>query len=271
MAQNKNLEWNSEVYHRVSNPQFEWGKKVLDRLKLKGDETVMDAGCGTGRLTAELLERLPHGRVLAVDVSRNMLQKAEEFLKPRFNGRVRCVEADLANLPFEAECDGVFSTAAFHWVKDHDAMFRGLARALKPGGWIEAQAGGRGNLDDVHRRVLDFLERGEYEGFFENWDDPWEFPSPETTTRRMLQAGFVDAEAWLEPAAFRLQGRDQYRDFLREVILQPFLARIDDPDLKAQFLEELVDQAVTDPEFKLDYVRINLRGIKRGPLGDVSH
>lgn len=262
MTESLHREWNSEVYHRVSNPQFEWGKKVLDRLKLRGDETVMDAGCGTGRLTAELLERLPRGRVLAVDVSRNMLQKAQEFLKLRFNGRVRFAEADLANLQFEAECDGVFSTAAFHWVKDHDALFRGLARALKPGGWIEAQAGGRGNLDDVHRRVLDLVETGEYKGFFENWDDPWEFPSPETTTRRMLQAGFVDAEAWLEPAPFRLQGRDQYRDFLRDVILRPFLARIDDPDLKAKFLEELVEQAVTNPEFRLDYVRINLRGKK---------
>ncbi len=262
MAENTHREWNSEVYHRVSNPQFEWGKKVLDRLRLKGDETAMDAGCGTGRLTAELLERLPRGRVLAVDVSRNMLQKAEGFLKPRFDGRVRCVEADLADLPFEAECDGIFSTAAFHWVKDHDAMFRGLSRSLKPGGWIEAQAGGRGNLEDVHSRVQDLMERPEFSTFFDSWETPWEFPSPETTTRRMLQAGFADAEAWLEPAAIRLQGRDQYRDFLREVILRPFLARIDDPDLKAKFVEELVEQAVADPEFKLDYVRINLRGKK---------
>src|SRR5579871_2330669 len=189
MAESKHREWNSEVYHRVSNPQFEWGKKVLDRLKLKGDETVMDAGCGTGRLTAELLERLPKGHVLAVDVSQNMLQKAEEFLEPRFDGHVRFIHADLADLRIEAECDGVFSTAAFHWVKDHDALFHGLARALKPGGWIEAQAGGRGNLENVHERILNLLETGEYEGFFENWDDPWEFPSPETTTRRMLQAG----------------------------------------------------------------------------------
>lgn len=261
MAEN-HREWNSEVYHRVSDPQFGWGMKVLDRLKLRGDETVLDAGCGTGRLTAELLERLPRGSVIAVDVSRNMLQKAEEFLTPRFEGRVRFVEADLANLSLDAVCDGVFSTAAFHWVKDHDAMFRGLARALQSGGWIEAQAGGRGNLDDVHHRILDIVETDEFEGFFENWDDPWEFPSPEVTTRRMLEAGFVDAEAWLEPAAFRLQGRDQYREFLREVILRPYLARIDDPELKAKFLEELVTQAVSDPEFKLDYVRINLRGKK---------
>ena len=262
MLENTHREWNSEVYHRVSNPQFEWGKKVLERLQLKGDETVMDAGCGTGRLTAELLERLPRGHVLAVDVSQNMLQKSEEFLKPRFDGRVRFVHADLADLNIEAECDGIFSTAAFHWVKDHDAMFRGLATALKAGGWIEAQAGGRGNLEDVHSRVLGIMERAEFLPFFESWESPWEFPSPETTTRRMLQAGFADAEAWLEPAAFRLQGRDQYRDFLGEVILRPFLARIGDSELKAKFLEELVEQAVNDPEFKLDYVRINLRGRK---------
>lgn len=262
MGEQSNREWNSDSYHRISNPQFEWGKKVLDRLELRGDETVMDAGCGTGRLTAELLERLPHGRVLAVDLSRNMLQKAEEYLKPRFDGHVQYAQADLANLPFDSECDAIFSTAAFHWVKDHDAMFRGLARSLKPGGWIEAQAGGRGNLDDVHARVLDIMDEGEFRSYFENWEHPWEFPSPQTTTRRMQEAGFADAEAWLEPAAIRLQGRDQYREFLRDVILRPFLARIPDPAMQTKFVERLVEQAVSDPDFKLDYVRINLRGKK---------
>src|SRR3954470_14044618 len=112
-------EWDAASSHRLSAPQFSWGSQVLDRLRLNGDETVMDAGCGTGRLTAGLLERLPRGRVVAVDLSQNMLEEARAHLVPRFGGQVEFIRADLAALPFDESFDGVFSTAAFHWVPDH--------------------------------------------------------------------------------------------------------------------------------------------------------
>jgi trans-aconitate 2-methyltransferase len=144
-------EWNSQAYHKVSNPQFEWGLKVLERLELRGDERVMDAGCGSGRLTSKLLERLPHGEVVGVDLSHNMLTQAAEHLR-KFRARVKFVQADLTRLPFDNEFDVAFSTASFHWVLDHEAMFASLARSLKPVGKIEAQCGGGANLRDVHRR-----------------------------------------------------------------------------------------------------------------------
>src|SRR5947209_3180232 len=125
---NANTEWNSAAYHQVSNPQFEWGLKVLDRLHVRGDERVMDAGCGSGRLTEKLLDLLPHGQVVGVDLSQNMLDQAAKHLKS-YDGRISFVRADLANLPFDNEFDGIFSTAAFHWVKDHNALFASLFRS----------------------------------------------------------------------------------------------------------------------------------------------
>jgi len=119
-------EWNSSVYHRLSQPQVTWGKKVLSRLRLRGDETVLDAGCGTGRLTAELLDALPRGRVFALDLSQNMLASARQHL----GARVQFLAADLLHLPFERAFDGIVSTAAFHWVLDHDRLFLNLRRAL---------------------------------------------------------------------------------------------------------------------------------------------
>lgn len=249
-------EWNSSAYHRVSNPQFGWGLKVLDRLALGGDERVMDAGCGSGRLTAKLLERLPKGEVVGVDLSHNMLAQAAEHL----GDRVRFVQADLTHLPFDNEFDVVFSTAAFHWVPDHPAMFASLARALKRGGRIEAQCGGGANLKDVHRRIGALMESPKYARFFARWKHPWEFADAETTADRMRHAGFTDVEAWLESAAFKLSSEQEYRDFLAPVILRPFLNAIGDPELRSQFEEEMVRQAADDPSFELDYWRLNLRG-----------
>src|SRR5215212_4757515 len=145
-AGRRSTEWDAASYHRLSAPQFSWGSQVLDRLRLNGDETIIDAGCGTGRLTAGLLERLPRGRVVAVDLSQNMLEEARSHLSPPFGGRVEFARADLAGLPFESAFDGVFSTAAFRWVPDHPRLFRSLYRSLKPGGWLDAQCGGANNI-----------------------------------------------------------------------------------------------------------------------------
>src|SRR5438045_5843592 len=133
-------DWNANAYDRVADPQARWGATVLERLPLDGDERVLDAGCGTGRVTALLLERLPRGRVVALDGSPSMIEEARR----RFAGdaRVELVTADLARpLPLAAAVDAVLSTATFHWIADHGALFRNLAAVLRPGGRLCAQCG----------------------------------------------------------------------------------------------------------------------------------
>ena len=132
---------------------------------LRGDETVLDAGCGTGRLTAELGELLPRGRVVAIDQSRNMLSAAREFLAP-FGGRVELVLADAKALPFRDAFDGIFSTATFHWIKDHDRLFASLFRALRPGGWLCTQCGGAGNTARLLARVSALCATEPYAAYF---------------------------------------------------------------------------------------------------------
>src|SRR5262245_46076309 len=132
-------EWNADSYHKVSTPQFDWGTAVLERLPLEGHELVFDIGCGTGRLTDKLLERLPRGMVVAVDLSFNMLETARSLLRPAFGGRIQLVMADASLLPGLSAADAIFSTATFHWVRDHPRLFRSLYSLLKPGGRIVAQ------------------------------------------------------------------------------------------------------------------------------------
>lgn len=252
-------EWNAQAYHRVSEPQFRWGLKVLSRLQLSGTETVIDAGCGSGRLTAELLERLPHGRALAIDVSENMLEQAKATLLPRFAGRVEFQVADLAELRVAQKVDVIFSTATFHWVLDQDALYRSLAGCLRPGGLLHAQCGGGKNLEATYGRAQRILEEPRYRRFIRELPHPTHFAWPDETRTRLTQVGFTRIDVSLEDAPTVMPDRDSYRAFLEAVILRIPLKLIEDEALRAAFLNRMCEQAAKDEvPYSLDYVRLNI-------------
>ncbi len=254
-------EWNSSVYHRVSAPQVSWGKKVLARVHLCGDETLLDAGCGTGRLTADLLEALPRGQVFAVDLSQNMLGHAREHLQGSFGSRLHLVACDLLHLPFERSFDAIVSTAAFHWVLDHDRLFLNLHRALKPGGWLEAQCGGAPNLKRLRDRVNDLIAREPFSRFFVGFREPWLFENAGEGAETLRRAGFQDIKTSVEPTMTVLDGEPEYIEFVRNVILRRHLEHIPDETLRLELLAKLARLAARDdPPFSLDYWRLNLHG-----------
>jgi trans-aconitate 2-methyltransferase len=263
VSQSQSREWNSQAYHRLSQPQFEWGLKVLDRLPLRGHEIVADAGCGSGKVTAELLKRLPRGRVVAMDLSENMLQTAREHLEPKFPGQVFFIAADLHDIPLDSALDNIFSTAAFHWVPDHERLFRSLFGSLKPGGWLEAQCGGGPNLARVRERTVALMSRPDFAPFFAGWAPTWQYPDDITTAKRMRSAGFVEIKTWLEETPATLSDADEYKEFLATVTLHRHIARIPDPAMRERFMDELGRQAGADNRpFTLDYWRLNLSGRK---------
>ncbi len=251
-------DWDAGTYHRVSGPQVSWGRRVLARLELRGDETVIDAGCGSGRLTAELLDRLPRGHVIAVDASPAMLDVARRELA-RFGDRVELVHSDLLDLDLDAVADVVVSTATFHWVLDHPRLFGNLHRALRPGGRLLAQCGGRGNLDRIRGRARRLLEAPEFRPTMATFTPPWEYADPETTAERLRAAGFVDVETGSEDALTVLDGEAAYREFLATVIMRPYLDRLPDDDLRRALLDAMCAEASGDePPWSLDYLRLNM-------------
>jgi trans-aconitate 2-methyltransferase len=218
---------------------------VLDRLPLAGDERVLDAGCGSGRVTELLAERLPDGRVIALDGSASMVDAARERLA-RFGDRIEYVVADLGHpLPIDGQVDAVLSTAVFHWVLDHDALFRNLAAVTRPGGRLVAQCGGAGNIASV----LAVLAR-----IGDGWLGDKHFPTPLATTRRLDAAGYVDIECWLTDEPTRFERGEQLETFLRTVILGAHLERLP-ADARDGFVHE-VAEALDEPV--IDYVRLNI-------------
>jgi trans-aconitate 2-methyltransferase len=241
-------EWDAEVYDRVSDPQFEWAQEVLERLPLRGDETVLDAGCGSGRVTALLLERLPQGRVIAVDASSSMIKKAREALGDRADVRLQ----DLSKLELREEVDAIFSNAVFHWIGDHDDLFQRLFRSLRPGGRLAAQCGGKGNVSQVARALVEVAAQPRFGEHFSGMQGIWNFATPEDTELRLRSAGFEDVRCWLqrkyvqpaEPLAF-----------LATVTLGPHLERLPH-ELRDPFVSAVAAH-MGDPVV-FDYVRLNI-------------
>ncbi len=251
---NTSIPWNAAVYDQVSTVQQEWGRRVLEGLKLRGGETALDGGCGTGRLALLLSEALPGGAVLAVDHSTEMLAVA----RAGAGGRILLVQADLMELPYRESVDVIFSNAAFHWVPDHDRLFRSLALALKHGGRLVAQCGGHGNLEQTHAIVWKVAQTPRFAAYFHNWREPYVFATPEETERRMRAAGFGDIETSLTAAPTPFPTRRAFRDFVATVILRSFQSAVpaEERDL---FVDAFVDAC---PAWHLDYVRLNLFGRK---------
>lgn len=249
-------EWNAAAYHALSEPQFLWGMRVLDRLSVSGDERVLDAGCGSGRLTNELLRRIPRGFVVGCDLSENMARAAARTLGGE-HAMVVC--ADLSWLPFRRAFDLVFSTATFHWIRDHDRLFAAIRAVLRAGGRLEAQCGGGPNLAAVHARAERLASQPPFRPHFAEWQEPWLFASPAETEDRLLRAGFARATCALEHAPTEFPDAARYRAFLEAVVMRPFLARLPSAVLRNQFLDAVVAEAAKDhPPYTLDYWRLNI-------------
>lgn len=251
-------EWDATAYDRVSAPQTSWGHRVLGRLALAGHERVVDAGCGSGRLTAALVERLPRGHVVALDRSFNMLLVARTNLRPAFGRRVSFVQASLPDLPLAGRADVVFSTATFHWIDDHAALFAGIHQALAPGGRLHAQCGGGPNLAAASRLAEDVMTQPPFAPYFTGWSGVWRFAAADETASRLAAAGFVDIDTGLEAAPTTLASADDYRAFVTTVIYHVHLARLPE-DLRGPFIDEVTNRAAAaTPPFTLDYWRLNI-------------
>lgn len=256
-------QWDAEAYRRISAPQQRWGMQVLASLALRGDETVLDAGCGTGNLTKLLAAGVPRGKVLALDASPQMLEVARRELAS-FGERVQVVEADLGKLELKEVADVIFSSATFHWVLDQDALYAGLFRALRPRGLLLSQCGGEGNLAIVKSRAAALVAE-KWASSFDGWSYPAYFAGIEETGVRLRRAGFVDIDVSLTEAPTTFASAASFTEFLDKVVLAPMLARLPDDTARSEALEGLAQQFAKDPiPFTLDYVRLNVRARRPG-------
>jgi trans-aconitate 2-methyltransferase len=247
--------WDGSSYDRISGIQQGWGSEVLERLPLAGDERALDAGCGSGRVTEMLLDRLPRGHVVAVDASPSMVAKAEQRLAGAgspYAGRVEVLQQDLAELELQEQVDAVISTATFHWIPDHGGLFARIHAAMRPGGRFVAQCGGEDNIDGLRSHARAVLAAPPYAEHFAAWQAPWNCAGAEVTERRLLAAGFAEARCWLSPAP---STPEEPREFLRTIVLGPHVQQLP-AELREPFMDDVLER-IGEPVV-IDYVRLNI-------------
>jgi trans-aconitate 2-methyltransferase len=255
MAVGGTRDWDAATYDRVSDPQLGWAREQLERLSLAGDEVVLDAGCGSGRVTALLADLVPRGRVYGVDVAPSMAAHARQALGDR--ATVLC--QDLVELDLPEPVDAVFSNATFHWIRDHDALFAALFRTLRPGGQLVAQCGGRGNIDAFRTLADAIAGEDPFAPYFVDWQRPWNYAGDGETAARLMHAGFTEVRTWFEPKS--VTPADP-RTFVETVCLVRHLDPLPS-ELQGRFVDRVLERS-GDP-FVLKYVRLNMTARRPTP------
>jgi trans-aconitate 2-methyltransferase len=263
--------WDAQTYDEVSRlVQYRWGQQILEWRKWNGDETVMDAGCGSGLLSKLLAKKVPRGKVYAVDVDSNMVRQAKRNLKGLEN--VELVESDFAYVKLPTKLDVIFSNAALHWVHDHAQVFKHFWDMLNcdetKGGQLLIQCGGYGNLQRILAMLRRVMEFNEFKEYFASFNQSWYFAKPDDTSKLLGEIGYVNTKIHLHDDCVNLIDREIYSRFVKTVIMKPFLERLPDDKLRNRYLELFLQEVEkssasissnkSQTPWSLDYVRLNI-------------
>jgi len=263
--------WDAENYHKVSSIQETWALELLSKRKWRGNEVLVDAGCGSGRVTKIISNILKEGKIYAIDLDQNMIENAKINLKDQEN--VIFVKSDLSTVELPEPVDVIFSNAVIHWIKDHYQLFSNFWKLLKQSGEILIQCGGKGNLGIVHS-LLDLTRKSNaFKGYFHDWEDPWNFATAEETFSMMERVGFKRIENTLTKKIAKFSSFEEYRLFMKTVVMKPYLSYLPS-DYDSQIIDSFIDcllkhhkksnkgfSEVTN-DYSIDYTRLNIRAIK---------
>jgi trans-aconitate 2-methyltransferase len=261
-----NTYWNADVYERIGTPMRQWARQVIDDLELRDDETVLDAGCGSGAVTFDLLAHLPRGKIYAVDASPEMIASLERQCRERGITNVHPVVASLTEFTLPEQVDAVFSNAVFHWIPDDDALFGRLHAATRPGGRMRAQCGGYGNNAHVLEAVAAVRQRAPFAEYLGGFRDSKKYRTVEGATAALKRAGWrnVRAKLWPQPVPF-----DEPADaalYVRTILLRDHVARLPDDDARDAYARAVVDETIDrwGSPYVADYVRLDIWAERSG-------
>lgn len=255
---NDNNPWDARTYDKASiNVQLEWGRKLLEKRQWVGNEIVMDAGAGSGNLTKILADKVPRGKVFAVDADSNMVHKAKSNLSDYKNVQVIHSSMDKVYLPIEV--DVIFSNAALHWILDQEALFSHFWQLLKPNGELLIEGGGGKNLEMTIPVIFKIMQSDQFKEYFVNWKPTWYFRMPEETERLLQNIRFRDIQVNLSRKSTSFSDRESFAIFVKTVIMKPFLGYIPGPKKKDEFLDAFLDELErSDQSWSLDFMLLSI-------------
>jgi trans-aconitate 2-methyltransferase len=236
------FEFDAEKYTKASSHQKEWGKKLISELSLKGNEKILDLGCGDGGITAQLAELVPEGLVVGIDASRGMINSAEKTHKAQ---NLRFELIDINEIDFENEFDIVISNATLHWIKDHNKLLSNVYKTLKKDGILRFNFAADGNCSTFFKVVRQVMNEKQYAGYFNHFDWPWYMPTIDEYRKLLELSGFKERKVWSENADRFFRNEDEMIGWVEQPSLVPFLRCVADTDKQA-FRDAVVKRMVEE-------------------------
>lgn len=219
-------EFDGKKYEKASAHQREWGERLIAELALRGNESVLDLGCGDGTITSQLADCLPEGEVLGIDASQGMIDAAQ----PRARGNLSFRRLDINDLDFSERFEVVFSNATLHWIKDHGRLLRNVRRALRVGGRLRFNFAGNGNCSNFFTVIEVAMAREEFRSFFRAFEWPWYMPTVEEYQCLAEASGLQEVRVWGENADRYFPDTEAMLRWIDQPSLVPFLAHLPEKD-----------------------------------------
>ena len=233
------FEWDAGQYAKHSSAQEKWAKELLAKLRLKGNEKILDLGCGDGRITAEISRMVPGGMVVGIDNSEPMIRLANEKYTDTKNQKLVFYVMDAKGINFDNEFDIVFSNAALHWVDDHKQVLQGINRSLKPGGRFLIQTGGTGNAAAAFEVLKEMADKEEWMPYLKGAELPYNFMSDKDYKALIPETGFKPIRIELLKKDMVHEGTEGFKGFIRTTWL-PYTSRIPE-EKRERFISETAD------------------------------
>jgi trans-aconitate methyltransferase len=262
----KDVRWNAADYAANSTAQQIWARDLIAQLHLRGDEHILDVGCGDGKVTAELACAVPKGSVTGIDASLEMIRFARKTFPPGKYPNLKFQVMDARRIRLAQQFDIVFSTSVLHWVDDHPAFLRGASACLHPGGRLVASCGGKGNAQDVFVALRPEMRLKQWCNFFRKLPKPYFFHSPADYEKWLPRFGFKTHSVKLSPKDAVYQGRERFAAWFRTTWL-PYTQRVPE-DSREKFTAGVVDRylAKHPPDAKgcvrVGMVRLEIDAVK---------
>jgi trans-aconitate 2-methyltransferase len=235
-------QWSAGDYAENSSAQFEWARELIAKLNLRGGEAVLDIGCGDGKVSAAIARCLPHGFVVAIDSSREMIELANRNHSREAFSNITFQLMDARSIQFSEKFDVVFSNAVLHWIPDHRPVLKGIKASMKKGGRILFQMGGQGNAEEVFAAAELLIAQEPWSGYFKNFSFPYRFYGAEKYGRLLVETGFEANRIELIPKDMTQRGKEGLTGWIRTTWL-PYTERIPN-HLREEFVSAIADRYI---------------------------
>ncbi len=234
-------EFDGKKYEKVSAHQKEWGAKLIAELTLKGNESVLDIGCGDGVNTAIIAELLPKGKVVGIDASKGMIDTA----KPKEKDNLHFTLKDINKITFENEFNVIYSNATLHWVKDHHRLLKNVFKALREGGLLRFNFAADGNCSHFFKVIRKAMEKEDFSSYFSAFFWPWYMPSIDEYTQLVNDSEFKVVKVWGENADRYFPDTEAMVGWVDQPSLVPFLACVPESH-KVAFRDYVVGEMIRE-------------------------